>query len=145
MLREEKRKKGRTGIEPAAKAEPLPALSAVLHKSKCGDHPRLRAKSPLGVRRPTPKLPPSTHSSTLGWMREGLLPEFDQVLCPPPPPPSRGSRSCGPQRWRGQRSKMRRETVQYVRFPGGPPPEYWTRPWLLSFGDRTGSGVSNQV
>jgi len=37
------------------------------------------------------------------------------------------------------------ETVQYVRFPGGPPPEYWTRPWLLSFGDRTGSGVSNQV
>ena len=36
-------------------------------------------------------------------------------------------------------------TVQYVRFPGGPPPEYWTRPWLLSFGDRTGSGVSNQV
>ena len=28
----EKRKKGRTGIEPAAKAEPLPALSAVLHK-----------------------------------------------------------------------------------------------------------------
>ena len=38
-----------------------------------------------------------------------------------------------------------RGTVQYVRFPGGPPPEYWTRPWLLSFGDRTGSGVSNQV
>jgi hypothetical protein len=37
------------------------------------------------------------------------------------------------------------KTVQYVRFPGGPPPEYWTRPWLLSFGDRTGSGVSNQV
>ena len=37
------------------------------------------------------------------------------------------------------------ETVQYVRFPGGPPPEYWTRPWLLSFGDRTGSGGSNQV
>ena len=35
--------------------------------------------------------------------------------------------------------------VQYVRFPGGPPPEYWTRLWLLSFGDRTGSGVSNQV
>ena len=28
----EKRKKGRTGIEPAAKAEPLPALSAVLQK-----------------------------------------------------------------------------------------------------------------
>ena len=37
------------------------------------------------------------------------------------------------------------ETVQYVRFPAGPPREYWTRPWLLSFGDRTGSGVSNQV
>ena len=83
----EKRKKGRTGIEPAAKAEPLPALSAVLHKSKCGDHLlRVRAKSPLGVRRPTPKLPPSTHSSTLGWMREGLLPEFDQVLSAPPAP-----------------------------------------------------------
>ena len=41
--------------------------------------------------------------------------------------------------------KYNRETVQYVRFPAGPPREYWTRPWLLSFGDRTGSGVSNQV
>ena len=37
------------------------------------------------------------------------------------------------------------KTVQYVRFPGGLPPESWTRPWLLNFGDRTGSGVSNQV
>ena len=44
-----------------------------------------------------------------------------------------------------ENKKFKKRTVQYVRFPGGPPPEYWTRPWLLSFGDRTGSGVSNQV
>lgn len=54
--------------------------------------------------------------------------------------------SCGPQITSSQKiAKKRLGTVQYVRFPGGPPPEYWTRPWLLSFGDRTGSGVSNQV
>ena len=47
--------------------------------------------------------------------------------------------------WIVNENKMVIKTVQYVRFPGGPPPEYWTRPWLLSFGDRTGSGVSNQV
>lgn len=47
-----------------------------------------------------------------------------------------------PQRFRW---KKLRWAVQYVRFPSGPPPEYQTRPWLLSFGDRTGSGVSNQV
>lgn len=55
------------------------------------------------------------------------------------------SQSCGPQSRSGQVINLRCETVQYVRFPAGPPREYWTRPWLLSFGDRTGSGVSNQV
>ena len=54
--------------------------------------------------------------------------------------------TCGPQSAdRHRKKKLSSKTVQYVRFPGGPPPEYWTRPWLLSFGDRTGSGVSNQV
>ena len=55
-----------------------------------------------------------------------------------------GPGSCGPQTTHHHMIFLR-GTVQYVRFPGGPPPEYWTRPWLLSFGDRTGSGVSNQV
>ena len=53
-------------------------------------------------------------------------------------------RSCAPQAVARHDINFKR-TVQYVRFPGGPPPEYCTRPWLLSFGDRTGSGVSNQV
>jgi hypothetical protein len=32
-----------------------------------------------------------------------------------------------------------RGTLQYVPFPGGAPPEHWTRPWLISFGNPTES------
>ena len=66
MLREkrEKRKKGRTGIEPAAQAEPLPALSAVLHKVQVWGSPT----SPSS--RLVPKAEDQLHSTR----------EFGQVL-----------------------------------------------------------------
>ena len=60
----EKRKKGRTGIEPAAKAEPLPALSAVLHKVQVWGSPT----SPSS--RQVPKAEDQLHSTR----------EFGQVL-----------------------------------------------------------------
>ena len=77
----EKRKKGRTGIEPAAKAEPLPALSAVLHKVQVWGSPTSPSSRQVPTRQKTnstvlrnlakssrqvPKAQDQLHSTPLG-------------------------------------------------------------------------------